>query len=79
MNKQNYKPDWNNTLSPYLMVDSVEQEISFITEVFGGELVEAPRSPDGKMFHAEIKIDDSVIMIGRSSDDWPSLKGNIHI
>ncbi len=76
---KNYKPDWNNAVSPYLSVDDVEKEIAFIQAVFSGELVEAPKSPDGKVFHAEIKIDDSVIMIGRASKEYPALKGNIHV
>ena len=78
MNK-NYKPPWNNAVSPYLMVEDVEMEIAFITAVFGGEVIETPKSPDGKVLHAEIKIDDSVIMIGRASADFPALKGNLYI
>lgn len=74
-----YKPDWNNDVSPYLTVDSVEDQIKFLHNVFGAEVIEAPKQPDGKVFHAEVRIGDSIVMIGLSQKDWPALKSNVHV
>lgn len=35
--------------------------------------------PDGTIMHAEIKIDDSVIMLGDASEDFPPNKHLIHV
>ncbi len=77
--KTNYKPEWNPAVSPYLMVENVENEIAFLQHVFAGEIIEAPKQPDGKIFHAEIRIDDSIVMIGRSQEGGPALKGNVYV
>lgn len=79
MTKANYKPKWNRDVSPYLIVDDVDAQIEFIMSVFGAELIEAPKI-NGKIFHAELKIGDSVVMVGQAqSPDWPAMKGNIYM
>lgn len=74
-----YKPDWNRDVSPYLIVDDVEAQIEFVKKVFGAEVIEAPKM-NGKVFHAELKIGDSVVMIGQAqSPEWPAMQGNTYI
>ncbi len=74
-----YKPTWNRDVSPYLIVDDVDAQIDFVTKVFGADIIEAPKM-NGKIFHAELKLGDSVVMIGQaSSPDWPAMKGNTYV
>lgn len=73
-----YKPDWNKDVSPYLIVQSVEDEISFLTAVLGTETIEAPKM-DGHVFHAELKLGDSVIMVGRATKNFGAGKGNVYV
>lgn len=73
-----YKPDWNRDVSPHFLVNDVEAQIQFIQEVFDAEIIEAPKM-DGKVFHAELRIGDSVVMIGRSGKDFPARQGSAYV
>jgi uncharacterized glyoxalase superfamily protein PhnB len=66
-----YKPRGTTTVSPYLIVDGASDTIDFLTRVFGA--VELGRFPDstGKLMHAEVRIEDSVVMIADGVEGWP--------
>ncbi len=75
-----YKPDAYNTASPYLIVDDADATIAFLKQVF--DAVELRRIPDdrGKLRHAEVRIDDTVIMLADAvQPDWPSIPANVHV
>lgn len=74
-----YKPEWNRDVSPYLAVDDVKAQITFLEKVFNATIIEAPKM-EGKIFHAELKLGDSVVVIGRTSPpDWPAMKNGIYV
>jgi PhnB protein len=56
-----------STVCPYLIVESVEKQIAFLHEVFGAEIKESLKNGEGIIMHGEVKIGDTVIMIGRGS------------
>lgn len=62
-------PDHLRTVTPSLTATPCAEAIEFYKRAFGAEEIE-PRmtGPDGVVAHAEIKIGDSVIMLG---DEWP--------
>jgi PhnB protein len=76
---KNYKPSDSSTVSPYLIVDGANKAIGFLKEVFGA--VEVRRFPDaeGKLRHAEVRIDDSVIMVADGAPGWPPIQAHVHI
>ena len=76
---KNYKPTHSSTVSPYLIVDGANKTIEFLKEVFGA--VDVRRYPDaaGKLRHAEVRIDDSVVMIADGAPDWPPIQAYVHI
>lgn len=79
MNSQ-YKPANYSSVSPYLIVNGADATIDFLKRVFGA--VELRRFPDdsGRLMHAEVRIDDTVIMIADPSPpDWPPTSSYIHI
>ncbi|WP_341675912.1 VOC family protein [Niveibacterium sp. SC-1] len=59
-----WKPPEHNAVSPYLLVVSVRDMLAFLAASFGA--VERYRSeqPDGSIKHAEVRIDDSIVMMG---------------
>ncbi|HEV7276083.1 MAG TPA: VOC family protein [Devosiaceae bacterium] len=63
-----YKPDGYNSASPYLMVRSAPATIDFAKAVFGAEELRSFPHPDGGVGHAEIRIDDTVIMMGEAGE-----------
>lgn len=63
-----YKPAGYSSVSPYLLVEQADETIAFLVRVFDAvELTKVLRD-DGKIMHAELRIDDSVIMVA----DLPS-------
>jgi PhnB protein len=74
-----YKPDDYSTVSPYLIVDGANATIGFLKRVFGA--VELRRFPDevGKLMHAEVRIDDTVVMIADGGGGWPPFPSHVHI
>ena len=74
-----YKPKGYTTVSPYLIVNGASGTIDFLKSVFGA--VELRRFPDaaGKLMHAEVRIDDTVVMIADGSDGWPPVPSQVHV
>ncbi len=74
-----YKPDGYTTVSPYLIVDGASATIEFLRNVFGA--IELRRFPDptGKIMHAEVRIDDTVVMIADGASGWPPVPTHVHV
>lgn len=75
-----HKPANYSTVSPYLIVDGVDATIDFLKQVF--DAIELRRIPDdsGRLRHAEVRVDDTVIMLADPIlPDWPSIASNVHI
>jgi PhnB protein len=65
------KPDEYHTLTPNLTVKGADKAIGWYTQVLGGKLTSRMDRPDGKgVWHAEIRIGDSVLML---NDEDPSM------
>ena len=78
MNKA-WKPDDYPSLSPYLMCADPEALIIFITTAFDGQLQRRFDRPDGSLMHAEIMIDDTVVMIGGSAAAIDAGPAHLHL
>src|SRR5690606_24448273 len=76
---QNFKPPGYNSVSPYFVVDGAEKLIALLVKIFEAEELRKYEDPDGRIIHAEIKIDDSVLMFGNSSERYPPNKLLIHV
>src|SRR5919201_932826 len=64
-------PDGFHTLTPYLVVRDAAKAIEFYRQAFGAELRGIHYSPDGKsVFHAELKIGDSFLMLNDEFPQW---------
>ena len=57
-------PEGYHTVTPYLTVDDGARAIEFYQQAFGAKEIMRMPGPDGKISHAEIKIGDSIIMLG---------------
>ena len=77
--KQEYKPEGYNSVSPYFVVDGANKLIDLLVKIFDAEQLRKYPMPDGTIMHAEIKIDDSVLMFSDSSERFPSIKMLTHI
>lgn len=60
-----FKPQGHNSLSPYLIVDDAVATLQFIKAVFDAEPELIHRGEDGSISHAEVRIDDTILMVGQ--------------
>jgi len=63
-----YKPEGHNSLSPYLIVDDAQATLDFIKAVFDAEPEFTHLGDDKSVAHAEIRIDDTILMLGQWKD-----------
>jgi PhnB protein len=61
-------PDGCHAVTPYLTVPDAQREIEFLVAAFGGVERERIHRPDGRIMHAQVKIGDSLVMIGEPPD-----------
>ena len=74
-----YKPDGYNTVSPYLIVDGANATIDFLKQVFAAVELRRFADTNGKIMHAEVRIEDTVLMIADGGDGWPPVPSHVHI
>lgn len=66
-------PDGFRTVTPYLHIRNAREAIAFYMKAFGAEEVMSLAGPDGKIAHAEIRIGDSIIMLGEECTQQQAL------
>jgi PhnB protein len=74
-----YKPDGYTSVAPYLIVDGAERTLRFLEQAFDGRELRRFDAPDGGIMHAEVRIDDTVIMLGDSGPGFPPVGAHVHV
>lgn len=59
-----YKPRGYSSVSPYLLVAGAEKTIEFLRKVFDAEVLQRTAGEHSRLMHAEVRIDDTVLMLG---------------
>ncbi len=67
----NYVPHEYKTINVILVVKDAHKALKFYNNAFGAEITMQLEDPSGKIIHAEMKIDDTIIMLaeGEASGD----------
>lgn len=66
-------PDGFHTVTPYLVVQGVARLLDFLKAAFNAVEIERHARPDGVVSHAQVRIGDSMIMVGDptgATRDW---------
>ncbi len=74
-----YKPDSYNSLSPYLMVDNAQKLVDLLIVIFDAKTLRRFEHKNGKIAHIELLLDDTIIMISDSTENYGANKTMIHI
>ena len=74
-----YIPEGYHTATPYLVVPGVAKLIDFLKQAFGAEERERMAQPDGRIMHAEVKIGDSIIMMGEPTGETQAKPAMIYL
>ncbi len=67
------------TVTPYLVVPNADAEIRFLKEAFGATESQCQRNADNTVMHAELRIGDSLVMLGQSGGDWNSMPAALYL
>jgi PhnB protein len=73
------KPQGYTSLSPYLVVHGAQKVIDFLKQTFGATELRRYDMPDGSIMHAEIRVDDTVVMIADGGGEWPPFPSWLHV
>ena len=79
MSEVKYQPDGYTTVSAYLVLDDIDTELEFIVKGFGAEVIERIDAPDGAIMHAEVRIGDTVVMMGPSKEGHDANRTMLYI
>lgn len=74
-----YKPDGYTSVAPYLIVSGASGTIAFLIAAFGAEELRRMSRDDGSVQHAEVKIDDTIVMIADGVTGWPPVAAHVHL
>lgn len=74
-----WKPAGYISVSPYLIVSGAQRVIDFLKRGFDAVELRRFDLPDGTIMHAEVRIDDSVVMIGEAGGEWPPQPASLHV
>lgn len=74
-----WKPEEYSSVSPYIMVAGAQRLIDFLKRAFGATELRRYDLPDGSIMHAEVRIDDTVIMLADAGGKWPAFPVWLHV
>lgn len=75
----NPKPDGYHTLTPYLVVREANKAIEFLKQSFAAVETERFDRPDGTVKHVELRIGDSMVMMGEPEGEMQPMPAMLHV
>lgn len=66
-------PEGYTAVTPWIISPDSARLITFLVNAFGAEEITGSRmlSPEGKIVHVEVQVDDSIIMLFDAAKSWP--------
>ncbi|CDM65878.1 VOC family protein [Pyrinomonas methylaliphatogenes] len=68
-----------HTVTPYLLVEGADRLIEFLSTAFDAEILDRKFRPDGTVMHAELRIGDSMVMLGEASSEFRPMSASIYL
>ncbi len=72
-------PENYHTVTPYLVVPGLARLIDFLEQAFGATEIGRFEGPEGRIMHAEVKIGDSIVMMGEPHGDIEARPAVLHL
>jgi uncharacterized glyoxalase superfamily protein PhnB len=74
-----YKPEGYSSVSAYIVADGAQRVIDLLVMTFDAQPLRRYERPDGSIMHAEIQIDDTVVMIADGGEAYPAFPISLHV
>jgi len=74
-----WKPENYNSVSVYIVADNAQRVIDFLKKTFDAADLRRFDNPDGKIMHAEVRVNDTVVMIADASGVYPAFPVWLHV
>jgi len=71
--------DGFHTVTPYLFTEGAARLIDFMTVAFGAKVISRQDRPDGAVMHAELRIGDSMLMLGEGGGEFGPMPTSIYL
>ncbi len=72
-------PDGYHSVTPYLAVQGASRLLDFMGRAFNAEPRHRMQRPDGTIMHAEIKIGDSMVMLGEAQGQHQPMPCSLYL
>ncbi len=66
-------------MSPYLIVDDAQKLVDLLKTLFGATELRRFDHEDGTIAHIELLLDDSVLMVSNSTQNYPANTTMLHV
>lgn len=73
-----FKPASYNSLSPYFIINDAPRFVQLMKDIFEAVELRKYETPDGRLMHVELKLDDSVIMLSEATEEYPANQFLLH-
>lgn len=74
-----YKPPGYSSVAVYIMADGAQRVLDFVKLAFDAEELRRSDTPDGSIMHAEVRIDDTIVMLADAGGDVPAFPIWLHV
>jgi len=71
--------DGFRAITPYLFAHDAARMIQFIADAFGGVEIFRKERPDGAITHAEMRVGDSMLMLGEATAEFGAMPTSIYL
>lgn len=72
-------PKGFTTLFPYIFAEDADPYVDFLVAGLGGEIVGIHRSDDGIVLNAQVRFNDTTIMVSESRGERPKTQGTFYL
>ena len=76
---QSYKPEGYSSVAVYIMANGAQRVIEFVKQTFDAAELRRYDNSDGSIMHAEVRIDDTVVMLADAGGDVPGFPVWLHV
>jgi PhnB protein len=73
------KPDGYHSITQMLTIKGAARLIEFLKAAFGAQQIMVIDEADGTVMHAELKIGDSIVMIGEAMKEHPPMPTSLYL